>query len=289
MRLHIKPPIFMIFASDLDRTLIYSKRSFLLGNDRLPPVRLIETIGEKEISFMTEKAISILEQLVWQLTFVPVTTRTIEQYQRITLFQKELVPQYAVVSNGGIVLLDGKPLPEWTRYVKQRINQHASPFTDILNYLEGPQPDRFLRSSLRLMDQLFYAARIDPNSLPHDELPSFREWLKKEGWDLSIQGRKIYFIPSVVNKWEGVSFVKEQIGAKQVIAAGDSLLDLDMITQANYGIAPSHGEIYELLHQELTIPFTQQKGLLASEEILQFVATTAAADLGKTTEELSNL
>lgn len=274
----------MIFASDLDRTLIYSRRSFLLGkHDCLPPIRLIETIGEKEISFMTERAISMLGQLTQQLSFVPVTTRTTEQYQRITLFQKQLTPQYAVVSNGGIILHDGKPLTEWTCIVKQRVSQHASPFADILKRLEELQPERFLRSPLRFMDQLFYSARINPESLPQDELPSFREWLKKEGWNLSIQGRKIYFIPSVVNKWDGVSFVKEQLGAKQVIAAGDSLLDLDMITQANYGIAPSHGEIYDLLQQDLSVPFTQQNGLLASEEILQFVATTVATSHDKST------
>lgn len=50
----------MIFASDLDQTLIYSRKSF-----RAPiedeSIQLIETLDGKEISFISHKTISLLK------------------------------------------------------------------------------------------------------------------------------------------------------------------------------------------------------------------------------------
>lgn len=262
----------MIFASDLDRTLIYSRRSF--GPlENLPPICLIEKIGEKEVSFMTETAINQLEKLMQQLCFIPVTTRTVDQYRRISLFQKRLIPRFAVVSNGGYVLIDGIADQAWTRSVQQRVKHDCSPFEDILSRFRELHPNSFLRSPLRFMDDLFYTYRVDPEKLPWDELLSFEQWLKKEGWKLSVQGRKMYLIPKIVNKWSGLAYVREQLGEKLTIAAGDSLLDLDLLLRADYAIAPRHGEIYERLQGKISIPFTGQSGLLASEEILRFVAS----------------
>lgn len=59
----------MIFASDLVRTLIYSRKSF-----RAPiedeSIQLIETLDGKEISFISHKTISLLK-IATALTFHP--------------------------------------------------------------------------------------------------------------------------------------------------------------------------------------------------------------------------
>ncbi len=60
----------MIFASDLDQTLIYSRKSF-----RAPiedeSIQLIETLDGKEISFISHKTISLLKKITTALTFHP--------------------------------------------------------------------------------------------------------------------------------------------------------------------------------------------------------------------------
>ena len=80
----------MIFASDLDQTLIYSRKSFRAHIED-NSIQLIETLDGKEISFITYKTITLLIKLQLHSYFIPVTTRTIEQFQRITLFQNEII------------------------------------------------------------------------------------------------------------------------------------------------------------------------------------------------------
>ena len=79
----------MLFASDLDRTLIYSPRTFD-GEELKEEVCSVEIYENKPISFMTKNALMMLKELTKRLLFVPVTTRTKLQYLRIHLFQKRL-------------------------------------------------------------------------------------------------------------------------------------------------------------------------------------------------------
>lgn len=55
--------------------------------------------------------------------FIPVTTRTIEQFQRITLFQNEIIPEYAITSNGGNILHNGKQDVTWNKEIKKNFSR----------------------------------------------------------------------------------------------------------------------------------------------------------------------
>ena len=95
-----------VFYSDLDNTLIYSYKHEI-GERR----KCVEVYQGREISFMTEFTWRALKTLMEKLLFVPVTTRTLEQYQRIQLGIS--MPSYALVCNGGILLKDGEPDRCW--------------------------------------------------------------------------------------------------------------------------------------------------------------------------------
>ena len=98
----------MIFASDLDQTLIYSQpleRAEELG-DRIITAELIDG---KVRSYMSSSSYQLLQKLMTELIFIPVTTRTMQQYNRIHLISQMLKPTYAVTSNGGNILIDGQP------------------------------------------------------------------------------------------------------------------------------------------------------------------------------------
>lgn len=260
----------MIFASDLDQTLIFSER-FLL--DRTLPVRLIEQLEGKSISFMTERAILLLQEIHERMLFVPVTTRTIEQYRRITLFQNEVKPLYAITSNGGNVLRNGEVDESWNKNIRKRMEDESLSLVDILVRFDSLKSSTWIQNE-KSAEDLFYYFIIDREKIPANDMRDFTIWMEQNNWNVSIQGRKLYFVPAVVNKRDAVIYVKEIENRTKVFASGDSLLDLPLVNFADHSIVPAHGEIHHF-HQtagtDKTIPFTSHTGILASEEILVWV------------------
>ena len=96
----------ILFFADMDNTLIYSyKRD--IGSDKIG----VEFYPEKSDDFLYDKTSwKLLQKVAHKLLFIPTTTRTIEQYQRINL---GFVPLYALVCNGGILLENGQENMRW--------------------------------------------------------------------------------------------------------------------------------------------------------------------------------
>ena len=82
----------IIFHSDLDNTLIYSYKHEI-GSEK----RCVELYRGRELSYMTEKSLELLERIRERVLFVPTTTRTVEQYDRIRLGTTRAA--YALVCN----------------------------------------------------------------------------------------------------------------------------------------------------------------------------------------------
>lgn len=256
----------MIFASDLDRTLIYSSRFFDVTKPEMP-VRSVEIYKGKEISFMTEKAIGLLRELSDQMMFLPVTTRTIDQYKRISLFQEEIRPKYAVTCNGGVILENGQVDRDWQDYVATKINQNPVSLDAIKKKIIETADSTWLES-IRVVDHFFIYLIIKPEFAPAEVMNEYAEWAAECGWVFSLQGRKVYFIPRFVNKWDAVQYLSEKEGKKPVFTAGDSYLDLCLIEKSGCGLIPRHGEA-AAKHGHLGL--TKASGILAAEEILETV------------------
>lgn len=209
------------------------------------------------------------------MLFVPVTTRTKDQYQRLSLFNAMIQPQYAITTNGGNIFFRGKLEQGWNQSVRARVKHECLALEDVLGkFAEIKHAAGFL--SEKIEDELFYSCVFEREHLPQDEIQDFSHWIETKGWVLSVQGRKIYLVPKAVNKRAALSYIRQRQGdATILIAAGDSLLDLGMLQRADYAIAPAHGEIYRAVASK-TLPrqeihFTRKSGLLCSEEILAFV------------------
>ena len=260
----------MLFASDLDQTLIYSRRSFRLEPGMNPPPHSsVEIYNGEEISFIADEALLKLRLLADRLAFVPVTTRTVEQYQRISLFQDIVIPQFAVVSNGGNILLDGRLDELWAAQIRKKKERQCLCDQALLAEFAKIRHSSWLLME-RQADALFYYFIIERGCLPYADLAKFRTWAAAGNWNVSLQGRKLYLVPSVVNKADAVMHIRERLQASFVAAAGDSLLDLCVLNQADYAIAPSHGEIWDR-RSELeakSLYFTKRPGIFAASEIL---------------------
>lgn len=252
------------FASDLDRTLIYSHR--MIDPSTATDVHLIETLDGKDISYISDYAREALEQLNNEIYFIPVTTRTIEQYQRITLFQTAIQPEYAVTSNGGHILKNGEVVKGWSDQLEASLETCLS-LPVFIRQLEGRMTGNWVER-IRQADDLFVYLIIRRDQVSPEELSSLFEWAREQGWQPSLQGRKLYFVPNPINKWKAVEYLKNEIGLSYIYTAGDSLLDYDLIKNGDCGYVPSHGEVLESYPD---LRKTKASGMGASDEILSFI------------------
>lgn len=255
----------MIFASDLDQTLIYSVRS--KGEIELEDMLPVELYEGRYISYMTKPAIQRLTELAGMMAFVPVTTRIPEQYNRIFGIRERFNPPYVIVSNGGTVLHNGEVDQEWQGVVRDAVKQHCADHSEIAGLFAKISSTHWVKSN-DLCDELFYSIVVERDRLPHEELESLRLQLAPLGWSYSLQGRKIYLVPEKVSKGAAIQYVKEKLGAAFVYAAGDSLLDESLLLAADYALSPVHGELGRFYSEHPHIRFTEARGALASEELL---------------------
>lgn len=262
----------ILFASDLDRTLIYSKNS--RGQEvSEQDFTAVEWVEEKATAFMTNKGLQLFKDISPSITFLPVTTRTAEQYNRITgLFNTVEKPKYAIVSNGAVILEDGKPLKEWSDKVIAQMQHNRTSIEDVLPQLDTYTKNKFVLKVMQAESWFVYLI-IDEQAFSIEDFESLSQIFYQQGFTLSHQGRKVYIMPTCINKSTALQFVKERIAAKTVIAAGDSMLDFDMVLNADYGFIPSHGEaIHKGGHLPSHVSITNHAGVLAGEEILKKVS-----------------
>lgn len=230
-----------LFTSDLDRTLIYSERTM---NEALAGCICIEQLDGQNISYVTPQIRERLQVIQQTMQFVPVTTRSREQFERITLFQREIVPMVAIVANGGIILREGSVDLVWQARIEQ-VMQNLPLSIDALqpHFHEQLAASYFLRH--QRVDELFFVYMVDLERLEQEPLQNLRRQLAEYGWTSYLHGRKFYIVPAPLTKGAAVQYLKEQRNYTRHYAAGDSLMDVSMMYLADRSFAPLHGEIVD--------------------------------------------
>lgn len=252
-----------MFCSDLDRTLIYSNK--FLETNEIPEERIVEYYQEKPLSFMSEKSIRLLKKINNNDLFIPVTTRTREQYERIDIFQDVIKPKYAVVENGGKILVDSQEDAEWTEYIESSFNELEVSKEDVIDEFKKYDSEWILKER-EVKDRFLYFI-VDRDEIPED-IDIFFEWLNENNWEYSLQGRKLYFIPEFINKNSAINYILEKENISEYYASGDSFLDAPMVLNADDALVPYHGELRKSdLYSELY--YTDNIGFEAAEEILE--------------------
>ncbi|MCC3276534.1 HAD family hydrolase [Arthrobacter sp. zg-Y20] len=259
-----------LFASDLDRTLIYSANAlFLDTEDAAAPGLVVSEVYEgKPLSFMTRAAEDLLVAAAEAAVFVPVTTRTVAQYRRIQLPAPS--PEYAVTTNGGVILHHGEPDADWQDKVRSLVAGGCAPLAEVSAYLARPEFAAWTLK-LRTAEDLFAYAVVDRAALPGQFLLELETWCTERGWTVSLQGRKLYCVPVPVTKQDAVAEVARRTGAERIITAGDSLLDRPMLQAADVAFRPAHGELDDAGYRDRHLQVTAARGVLAGEEILRRV------------------
>ncbi|MDT0426660.1 HAD family hydrolase [Streptomyces sp. DSM 41770] len=263
-----------LVASDLDRTLIYSAAALQLTMDdeRAPRLLCVEVYGRAPLSYMTEEAAALLGTLARTTVFVPTTTRTREQYRRIHLPGPP--PRYAICANGGHLLVDGVSDEDWQRQVADRLAANCASLAEVRAHLLATADPAWLLKE-RVAEDVFAYLVVDRAALPTGWVKELAAWAGPRGWTVSLQGRKIYAVPEPLTKSAAMREVARRCGATTTLAAGDSLLDSDLLLAADRAWRPAHGELADSGWDAPNTEALEQRGVAAGEEILRRLLRTA--------------
>ncbi|HEX5566847.1 MAG TPA: HAD family hydrolase [Streptomyces sp.] len=257
-----------LVATDLDRTLIYSAAALGLTvpDEDAPRLLCVEVYRSGPLSYLTETAAGLLAELARRTVLVPTTTRTREQYRRIRLPGPP--PPFAICANGGHLLVDGEADPHWHARVRHALAADCAPLEEVRARMRGAADPGWLLKE-RVAEDLFVYLVVDRARLPDTWAEELGDWAGPRGWTVSLQGRKVYAVPRPLTKSAAVAEVARRTGTERVLAAGDSLLDADLLLAADLGWRPGHGELADLGWTAPHITALPERGVAAGERIVR--------------------
>lgn len=218
-----------IFNVDLDNTLIYSYKHDI-GRDKIN----VELYNGREISYITKKTFELLNGISRKYLIVPTTTRTKEQYERIFLGIGKI--KFALVCNGGVLLIDGKKDESWYKLSKQLISESVCELLKGISYLEKERSRKF---EVRFIEELFVFTKCDE---PETVVCKLKDKLDLSLVNVFNNGVKVYIVPKKLDKGTAVmrfrKYIEKKESVEEVVAAGDSEFDISMIECADKGMVP---------------------------------------------------
>lgn len=214
----------ILFASDLDNTLIHSHKK------KTETDLCVELYQEREQSFMSQKAVSLFRQMIQQknICFLPVTTRTVAQYQRI-FFPEQYHPEFALTANGYILLKQDMPEADWLSDSVCRVQPYQPEFRNLEQIFQ--QDSRFRHVSIA--DGMFVACACETSEIADDCLSDYQNLTQLQAFRT---GRKLYFFPSDANKGTALQKFRNLYPCDLLIAAGDSEMDWPMLKIADIAL-----------------------------------------------------
>ncbi len=265
----------MVAFSDLDRTLIYSRSAVdALGDPgEVQATTCVEMYEGAPQSFVSDRAVVSLEELAQTGRLVPTTTRTVEQFLRVQLPGPR--PRFAICANGGHLLVDGVVDADHHADVVRRLASSSAPLPEVLEVITGltagtsAQPPFVER--VRVASDLFCYLIVDRPRLPRGWLDQLGGEAARRSWGVSLQGSKLYVVPTSLTKSAAASEVLSRTGSTWAVAAGDSLLDADLLEWAGAAIRPAHGELADSGWIRPHVEVTPSTGVRAGEQIARWL------------------
>lgn len=255
-----------IFTSDLDGTLIYSQRYL---DEQTLPTLCVEEYQEKPLSFMTIKAIDDLIILNRLIHFIPTTSRTQSQLERIRLPEH----QYDLVENGMRLLVDGVEDLSWhTERVKEcktkgipkeEVAEKLSKI--ILDFSKNNNLDNYIRFLASGTFIFIKGSAFDNPQILFEQIISS---VKKIGRKTDVQGSKLYVYHPLADKSVAALKLKEKLKAKVLITAGNAETDSELVKSGDMGFIPNNA-LLKLQGESITT--TRNEGVGAGEEIIASV------------------
>ncbi len=131
--------------------------------------------------------------------------------------------------------------------------------------------------SLRVASDLFVYSVVDRDGVPAGWLDDLAAWCDERGWGLSLQGRKVYCVPRPLTKSAAAREVQRRTGAGTLVAAGDSLLDGELLEVADLAVRPAQGELASAAWTTPGLHVTGAPGVLGGEELVRWLLRSVGA------------
>jgi hydroxymethylpyrimidine pyrophosphatase-like HAD family hydrolase len=234
----------VLFASDLDRTLIYPLRSLPMGHS----ATVIEHHHGRGVTVATDEALRALRELAARDAFVPVTTRSRKQLERVSPVWQLAVQGWAICSDGATLLYQGSVDTDWCARVDE-ICAESAPLEEGLELfkreLGSPDTASWIATLYDCDRRFLYATIVDaekPDGLEQAAQLAFAQL----GWKAVRHGRKLYAMPAGIGKAPAVRYLCERLGVETLLAAGDSVLDTDVLQDADVAWCPCDAELVAL-------------------------------------------
>lgn len=229
----------MIYATDLDRTLIFSKK-FIENKVKQTNIQIepVEYKDDKLISYISTRVKNELIRINKRknIVFVAVTTRSIEEYQRIKL---PIIPEYTICSNGGTILHKGNILESYETYIKNVIDTLD---INLENEIDKLKTVKSICNIPRIVDNKYIFCKTNnEEKFLAESIVKF----DKTKFTVTVQRGKCYIIPNGINKSNSLKWLKKYLKEDYILAVGDSELDIPMLQMADYGFTQKHGELYK--------------------------------------------
>ncbi len=225
----------ILFACDLDNTLIYSYKKKQDG------FICVEMNKGREQGFMTAHTFSNFADMIEKVMFIPVTTRSVEQYRRIS-FPNSYIPEYALVSNGATLIHNGEITENWN--IIEKNSSLRLKLNEVYNRYCNDK--RFI--NCRIVDDSYVFVYCSPDT---DAERVTKELSDSVSLNVELSGRKIYFFPENLNKGNAVGRLNEILHCDHIISAGDSLMDASMLNIADKAIVPINFDDSLLSHNRI--------------------------------------
>jgi hydroxymethylpyrimidine pyrophosphatase-like HAD family hydrolase len=215
----------ILFACDLDNTLLYSFNHKQNGDS------CVELLQGKEQGYMSKGCLEMIKKIKEDTIFVPVTTRSIEQYKRIK-WDKSAEPNFAITTNGGILLVNGSIDSEWHKESLKLCEPYLDELSRMYELLKVDT--RFTRC--RIVDNFILFTTCGEGV---DAQEVEKEYSPLCSLTVLASGRKLYFFPAPFNKADAVRRFLRRYHAETIVSAGDSVIDVPMLSFADYALVPN--------------------------------------------------
>lgn len=244
----------MIFASDLDRTLVFSQR-FLdeLGDTLHKKHGKIVEETSTGTGMIYEPMDVFLEHMnrsnCDSFLFIPCTARTEEQYKRIEM---RVNPEYAVVENGCVILDKyGEPVMDYHRFIRSTLCIDLFEATRKL-HKEVSQAIKLggcydIAVVKQIKDSYVLVQPLERNKHDMDKIVGvLRYYFASSNYSeykVSVDKWKIYITHAEIDKSTALKWIAKRTWENNIIAAGDTTMDEDMLNVAEYAIIPEHATL----------------------------------------------
>jgi hydroxymethylpyrimidine pyrophosphatase-like HAD family hydrolase len=263
----------MLFASDLDSTLVYPART-------QPSDQATEAAEYRDGQVLTcassELPAALAELAGAGVTLIPVTARSRSMLDALAPFRGTRI---AVTAAGGRIWRDGEPLADWDRELRRLLDGAATCAQARTALAAGFAGESWIIGEL-VIDDSWVILLAPHDKLPADAEPRARQLLADLGWTAYGHGRKLYCIPAELRKETALRWLVARLGADLVAAAGDSEMDVGLLGLAPVAFCPAGSSLASSSLRPAHTRVTSAPCAAAGPEILRAVAALTSTRSG---------